>query len=388
MRGPTPATEQANFPFPQNREFENCTYPTRYDNAHVVAAFEKWKTDTVTADGASGHLRVKRPSEPGLEPNSTVSEGIAYGMLIAVYMNDQTLFDELWKYEQLWVDDKGLMHWYINAAGTEVLGSGAASDADIDMAWALIMADRQWGEGGSLGDSYLNIARALVDKIWQHEILDGKLLLPGDGWGDWGSVNPSYFMPNYFRSFAELTGNPGWLDVVTTSYDILEKSLNAESGNADNGLVPAWCTSEGVPNAGVWQDQSAPTHYQYDSCRTPFRIGVDYCMHGEARALAYVQKTSGFFSGVGVANIVDGYELNGTPRPQEMGGQSAAFIGTAAVGAMHSASHQAFLDEAYTRVAGLDLLVGGLYYEASWTVLSLLMMTGNFLDYTKLEPLR
>jgi hypothetical protein len=28
------------------------------------------------------------------------------------------------------------------------------------------------------------------------------------------------------------------------------------------------------------------------------------------------------------------------------------------------------------------LLVGGTYYDESWTVLSLLMMTGNFIDYT------
>ena len=116
----------------------------------MVAAYDKWKTDTVTADGAGGHLRVKRPKDPGLEPNSTVSEGIAYGMLIAVYMNDQPLFDELWKYEQQWLDKNGLMDWYINAAGTERLGTGAASDADEDMAWALLMADRQWGGNGSL----------------------------------------------------------------------------------------------------------------------------------------------------------------------------------------------------------------------------------------------
>jgi endo-1,4-beta-D-glucanase Y len=385
-RGPTPAANGANFPFPQNRQLPNCVYPANYDNDHVVAAFEKWKTDTVTADGASGHLRVKRPMEPGLEPNSTVSEGIAYGMLIAVYMNDQNLFDELWKYEQLWLGENGLMHWYINAAGTEVLGSGAASDADIDMAWALIMADRQWGGGGTLGDSYINVARGLIDRIWQHEIMDGKLLLPGDGWGDWSSVNVSYFMPNYFRTYADVTGNAGWLDVVTTSYDILEKSLNDTNGNTTNGLVPAWCTSEGEPNAGVWEGQTAPTHYQYDSCRTPFRIGLDYCFHGEPRALAYVQKTTGFFSGIGVPNIVDGYDLNGSARPQESGGQSAAFIGPAGVGAMHAASAQSFLDASYTAVAGLDLLVGGHYYEESWTVLSLLMMTGNFLDYTRIEP--
>src|SRR5882672_10642936 len=30
-RGPTPATADAKFPFPQNRESRGCTYPSRYD---------------------------------------------------------------------------------------------------------------------------------------------------------------------------------------------------------------------------------------------------------------------------------------------------------------------------------------------------------------------
>lgn len=391
MRGPTPAANGANFPFPQNRESPNCTYPTAYENADVVAAFDKWKADTVTSNGAGGFRRVQRPNEPGLEPNSTVSEGIAYGMLIAVYMNDQALFDDLWKYEQLWLDEAGLMHWYIKADGSGLgenpAGNGAASDADADMAWALVMADRQWGGQGSLERTYLDFAKETIGKIWATEIVDGKLLKPGDGWGGWDTVNISYFTPSYFRVFATVSENAGWNDVVTTSYDILEKSLNDSSGNTSNGLVPAWCNADGAPNGGVWgPDQSAPTHYQYDSCRTPFRIGLDYCFAAEARAQTYVQKTTSFFAGVGVANIVDGYELNGTPKPQESGGQSAAFIGPAGVGAMHDAGQQAFIDDAYIALRGLDLLVGGHYYEESWTVLSLLMMTGNFLDYTAIQP--
>lgn len=385
-RGPTPADGNANFPFPQNRESSHCSYPTNYDNQDVVRAFDKWRTDTVTADGAGGHLRVKRPMEPGLEVNSTVSEGIAYGMLIAVYMNEQEMFDEFRKYEQLWLDGNGLMNWYINAAGTEVLGGGAASDADIDIAWALVMADRQWGGQGSLDRPYIDHARELIDRIWAHEIMDGKLLKAGDSWGDWSSVNVSYFMPNYFRVFGEVSGNAGWNDVVVTSYDTLENTLNDANGNTANGLVPAWATSEGVPNAGVWGGNDAPTHYQYDSCRTPFRIGVDYCFHAEPRALDYVSKTTQFFAGIGVASIVDGYDLNGTPRPQFPDGQSAAFIGPAGVGAM-AVPNQTLLDDAYNAVKGLDLLTGGTYYDLSWTVLSLLMMTGNFIDYTQHQPL-
>jgi len=385
-RGPTPPKDGANFPFPQNRETAFCKGPSQYRNSDVLAAYEKWRADTVTSDGAGGHMRIKRtPSDTTLEPASTVSEGIAYGMLIAVYMNDQALFDALWRYEQMYLTEHGLMHWYISATG-EVLGSGAASDADEDMAWALLMADKQWGGGGSLDASYLDIAKETIQKVWDHEVIDGRMLLPGDGWGGWSDANPSYFAPSYYRTFAEVSGNAGWLDVVTTSYDVIEKSLNETNGNHENGLVPAWCTSEGEPNAGVWQGSTAPTHYQYDSCRTPFRIGLDYCFHGESRARDYVAKTSGFFSTIGVPNIVDGYDLNGAPRPQYPDGQSAAFIGPAGVGAMYDATHAGFVQDAYDAVSGLDLLTGGAYYEESWTVLSLLVMTGNFLDYTQIEP--
>lgn len=387
LRGPTPAANGANFPFPQNRHSPNCSYPN-YRNADVKAAFEKWKADTVTADGANGFLRVKRPKEPGLEPNSTVSEGIAYGMLIAVYMNDQALFDGLWKYEQTCLNMNGLMDWYILADGKTrgPNGTGAASDADEDMAWALLMADRQWGGNGSLGDSYLNIAKKLIDIVYRTEIQDDKLLKPGDGWGDWNTINPSYFAPSYYRVFAKATGNDKWNQVLDTSYEMLQKSLNAASKNVDNGLVPAWCTSEGAPNGGVFKEGS-PTHYQYDSCRTPFRIGLDYCQNKEPRAQSYVAKTSQFFAGIGAKKIVDGYNLDGTPNPASQSGQSAAFVGPAAVGAMSSASYSPFLQEGYDGVATMQLLVGGDYYDESWTVLSLLMMSGNFLDYTAISPL-
>ena len=49
---------------------------------------------------------------------------------------------------------------------------------------------------------------------------------------------------------------------------------------------------------------------------------------------------------------------------------------------MGSAATQSFLDDAYSDVATLKLLVGGTYYDDSWTMMSMLMMTGNFLDYT------
>jgi endo-1,4-beta-D-glucanase Y len=387
----TAPAAKANFPFPQNRFGQSCIRPTNYSNDDVERAFCQWKSDTVTTDGVGkcpdgGCLRVRRPNEPGtLEKDSTVSEGIAYGMLIAVYMNDQTLFDGLWKYEQQFLDEHGLMHWYIKADGSGPAGNGGATDADEDMAFALLMADKQWGGQGVLKKSYLDYAKGQIGNIWANEIVDSKGVKPGE-WGDWGTLNISYFAPSYYKTFASVDSGHPWNDVIKSSYDVIENSLNDANGNKNNGLVPAWVscgTNSCSPNPNAWGDKpgQSPTTYQYDSCRTPFRVGLDYCWNASSRAQSYLGKTSNFFSGKGAANIVDGYKTDGTPAPASSG-KSAAFIGTAAVGAMSSTSYQSFVDDAYASVATLRDLTGGTYYEDSWTVLSLLALTGNFFDFT------
>ena len=384
MRGPTPASGGTAFPFPQNRQSARCTYPGAYDNADVRAAYDQWKKDTVTASGASGFLRVQRPNDQGLAAQSTVSEGIGYGMLIAVYMNDQTLFDNLWKYERHWIDGAGLMNWYVLADGSGLgpNGSGGATDADEDMAFALVMADRQWGGQGSIDKPYRQAAVDQIRSIWKSEIQDSKLPKPGE-WGGWNNVNISYFAPAYYRVFAALDPGDAWPAVITTVYDTIDFAVNAANGNQNNGLVPAWCDdSHGSPCRPIDIGIANDTGYQYDSCRTPFRIGIDWCWNGEPRAQKYVALTSAFFSAVGVQNIADTYSIDGTPRPQHPGGHSAAFIGPAGVGAMSSTAYSQLLNDAYAGVATRTYLVGGTYYEDSWTVMSLLMMTANFLDYT------
>lgn len=369
----------ANYPFPQNIVSEFCVYPSNYDNADVRAAYELWKDTVITDAGASGYLRVEKP-DSGSVIGSTVSEGIGYGMLLTVYMDDQQIFDSLWQYTMLYFNGNDLMDWEVDPDGN-VIGTGAALDGDEDMAWALVMADRQWGGSGSLARDYLSYAVDLINAIWDHEIDHGRdeMPLPGDSWGGADVTNISYFAPAYYRVFAEVSGNDGWLSAVDRSYEIIALSLNEEQGNANNGLVPAWCDSSGTP---VEAYSGAPTHFQNDSTRTPFRVGQDYCYYGEARALAYMQKITSFYTAVGVDEIVDGYDLDGTPHPDfSTGGlQPASFVGPAGVGAMYSADNQAFIDEAYAAVATGELTAGTIYYQKSWTALSLLMMTGNFTE--------
>jgi hypothetical protein len=204
------------------------------------------------------------------------------------------------------------------------------------------------------------------------------VVTPGDQFGGGSIVNISYFAPAFYRIFGQITGNTAdWNRVVESSYRVLQATLNASNGNANNGLVPAWSTPTGVPMA----PPGKPTNHQLDSCRTPFRFAQDFCWFREARAQAYLAKISGFYAGVGATRLVDAYALNGTPQPNT-GLALAAFVGPAGVGAMAGADFPVLRNDAYAAVASLTLLGDSLYYNESWTVLSLLMMTGRLADLT------
>ncbi|HTB59789.1 MAG TPA: glycosyl hydrolase family 8 [Polyangia bacterium] len=361
-----------------------CAAPAGASVTDATSAYNKWKSDLVVSDGARGFLRVIRPNSSGAQVDSSNSEGIGYGMLLAVYANDQNTFDNLWKYEQLFLDNHGLMNWYISSDGNTVLGTGAATDGDEDMAFALLMADKRWGGQGSLSTTYLAAAKTQIGLLWQYEVDPNHayVLTSGDQ-SDGSVINISYFAPAYYREFGQATSAvANWKKVIDECYTVISATLNAQNGNQSNGLVPAWSTPAGVPMTPP--GTSMPLYHQLDSCRTPFRLGEDYCWNAEPRALTYLQKITGFYSGVGVANMVDGYDLNGTPHPQFVttgGPRAASFVGPAGVGAMATGTTYVKLrDDAYASVATLTDLAGSTYYQESWTALSLQMMTGLLQD--------
>src|SRR5262245_8716063 len=93
--------------------------------------------------------------------------------------------------------------------------------------------------------------------------------------------------------------------------------------------------------------------YQYDSHRTPWRIGLDACWNNEARARSYVTLTSNFFADAsdqeGLGALADMYYTTGGKFGTKA--NSMSLIGTAAASAMATtrgtAAHKAFLDRGY-----------------------------------------
>ncbi len=362
---------------------ERLCLPKGTDWNFVHAAHEAWKREIVTSDGANGFLRTRRPDTPDGERNSTVSEGISYGMMISVMMDDQPSFDAFFQYADHWANENGLMCWYISADGSRALGNGGASDADEDIAWALLMASRRWGGSGELSESYEALAKRQIERIYAFEVDHDQwpdMFLPGDEWRGKNVFNPSYFAPYQYRLFGEVTGNVGgWQRVVDRGYEILDRCLNEVSGNSENGLVPAWCDFEGRP---VEAFPGAEQNYQTDSARLPFRIALDWAYSRDQRAKSYLDKICDFFMNIGASNIIDGYALDGTPVPDpktiDHGEGSAVFVGCVGAAAMCDPKYQVLLDGAYQRVKTGRLLARSRYYNHCWTVMSLLMMSGQF----------
>ncbi|CAF3692745.1 unnamed protein product [Rotaria sp. Silwood1] len=143
--------------------------PSNRNHNDVDTVYTNWKNNHVTTQGAGGYHRVIWDTL-----SATVSEGIAYGMLISVNMNDKLLFDDLWHYYDTHRDGDGFMHWIRDSLGGPLvingftIDGGGATDADQDAAYALILANAQWGSSGAI--NYSGEAVSLVNKIYQYEI--------------------------------------------------------------------------------------------------------------------------------------------------------------------------------------------------------------------------
>jgi endo-1,4-beta-D-glucanase Y len=349
----------ANYPFPQHRLSQSCGYPTNCNDADVRTSWDTYKARHIVS--ASPGLRVQRPSDN----NDTVSEGMAYGMLFAVYMNDKATFDSLWQHAQARRNSRGLLRWHYDGNGSPI-GSGAdnaATDADEDAAFALIMADKQWG-------GYIAAANTHLASMMTHMIAGDNTLRPDDV--NTGDVNPSYFAPAYYRVFAQASGNARWMQVLDRSYALLELCAHDTTG-----LVPDWCTTGG--------GAARNSRYGYDAARTPWRIAQDACWYNEARAKSYLGRVATFFKGVGPSAIKDGYNLDGTQPGMYVSSAFEGPVGNAAMAA--SGDYADFMRQIYGRVSSVTKTGTSSaynYYNASVGLLSLMLMTGNMANFSAL----
>ena len=350
--------------------------------------YDAWKARFLKQGCGAGRYYVATATQAG---NLTVSEGHGYGMILTVLMaghdpNTQIELDGLFQYfrDHPTATHDHLMSWYQNSSCANAKGNDSATDGDLDIAFALLLADKQWGSCGAI--NYLAEAQHVIADIKDGEadtstryVLLGDWVSPGDV-QYYPSTRSSDFMVDHYRSYAAATGDGAWFALLDRTYTIVDAMQSGSS--PATGLLPDFVKSPltapqpVAPNSLEGPNDGA---YDYNACRDPWRLATDYLVSGDARAKTAVQRIEAWIRAATSGDpsaIKSGYRLDGTMSP---GADylSMAFVAPLGVGAMVDAANQAWLNDLWDLVVATPITSDG-YYENTLKLLAMMVMSGNW----------
>ncbi|MDQ6419160.1 glycosyl hydrolase family 8 [Paenibacillus sp. LHD-117] len=227
------------------------------------------------------------------------SEGMSYGMMMAVQFGRKDLFDRIWNwaYTYMYMTEgkhKGYFAWSCLPDGTRN-SNGPAPDGEEYFAMALLFASHRWGDGKYPYD-YGKQARDLL-RTCLHQGEDG------NGYPMWNPDNklikfvpeveysdPSYHLPHFYELFA-LWAYPEdrrfWEEAAAASRDYIVSSCHPETG-----LSPEYAFYDGKPN-----DERGYGHFFSDAYRVAANIGLDYEWFGkDGRQRSVADRILAFFA--------------------------------------------------------------------------------------------
>ena len=251
-------------------------------------------------------------------PDDCVSEGIGYGMILALYSNDQKYFDLIWETAEQYMWNGHNYDWRIDINGVKT-GIGAATDAEQDIAFALISAQHlveknKWTL--HTNPTYGERAQNILDNMWDSRMISyGKNIAPGAGWGGDDFVNPGYFAPAWYRIFKDFDSKDhDWDAVIDNCYKTINNNVGFE-----NGLIPDWTTTNGqYYDGGLGYNAYGNGKYMFkDAIRTLWRISTDYLWNKEQRAELFLNNSLHFITNKGGAKASNFYTMDGELVPEE-----------------------------------------------------------------------
>jgi len=361
----------------------------------VRCQYAKWKAKYLKQDCGGYYVDTNGGAGANAETFVTVSEGHGYGMLIAALMagtepKAQEIFDGMYalKVKYPSVVDKDLMSWGIDKGCTPVKDGDSATDGDEDMAYALLLADKQWGSAGAV--NYLVEAKKLIAAIGKSEINPmTKLPLLGD-WSTpdeqifYWITRPSDFMADHYRAFGKAVGGQAWSDTVGAVYKLID--YTQANLSPMTGLVPDFIRETNTPMPTVvpvsfandvrFLGEDLKTDFDYNSCRVPWHLGTDYVASGDAAVKNRLAKINAFIrkkTGEDPDKIVDGYSLAGDPWAKA--GPNDCFTASFGVAAIVDGANQKWVDDIWAHLADAQPED---YYGDTIRLIAMMVMSGNW----------
>jgi hypothetical protein len=358
----------------------------------VTGIYTGWKKFVINGCGGS---YVKAGADLGANL-ATVSELQGMGMIITVILaghdeNARTTFDGLFRVARAYKSDitPALMSKEVRLTGANCMNVTMAesqTDGDLDIATALLMAEKQWGNGGTV--NYGMEARNMIAAIKDKE-LNATTKLPL--LGDWVSVNDAKFywggrtadfIPGHLRAFGGATSDTFWMQSVDAIYGLVAKIQMVNSPNT--GLLPDFVmnlNTNGVPASANWSGAGNPNdgQYFYHAARSPLRLVADYISSGgsEMRAKVALGKINTWIKTKTMDNpamIVDGYNIMSGANIGN--GPTVIFEGPFGAAAVVDAANQAWVDAIWNRISAGA--VGNDSLAESIRLMSLLVMSGHW----------
>lgn len=232
--------------------------------------------------------------------NDVRTEGMSYGMMLAVQYDRQDIFDRLWRWVMayMYLDEGQHQHyfaWSVDPNGVKN-AVGPAPDGEEYFAMALFLASNRWGDREGIFN-YKHQACLLL-KYCIHQGTD----YPGYSMWDLNNhlikfvpeadyTDPSYHLPHFYDFFAQMSDEndrPFWRQAAIASRSYLKKAMNSKTG-----LSPEYSYYDGQPYFPSLE------HHDFfsDAYRTSLNVALDSEWNGRDPVLTErLQQLQKFFA--------------------------------------------------------------------------------------------
>ena len=340
--------------------------------------------------------RVYYPVEPDLayikdiNYNDVRTEGMSYGMMIAVQLDKKNEFDRLWKWAKTYMQhqsgpSKNYFAWHCKSDGTKI-SQNSASDGEEWFVMALFFASARWGDGEGIYN-YKAEAQKILDAMLSKEessdrvgvitnMFDKKekqvVFVPVGNADDF--TDPSYHLPHFYELWARWADkeNQFWYDAADTSRQFLKKAVHPKTG-----LAPDYAQFDGSPTNPPWGG-GGHKDFRFDAWRVAMNVAVDYQWFARDEwAVEQSNRLLNFFYSQGIEKYINQYTLDGKPLSND---RSIGLIAMNAVAALASTNEnrKEFVQELWNA----SIQQGHYrYYDGMLYLLALLQVSGNFKIY-------
>ena len=310
--------------------------------------------------------------------NDVRSEGMSYGMMIAVQTGHKEEFDKLWKWAKnhMWHkggDWDGYFAWQRNDSG---MGGddNCAPDGEMYFMMSLLFAANRWDD-----DQYRKDALYIMDKMWNnpsHKLFNqGNYIIVFQPLGNGNDFSdPSYDLPAYLELFSRWAekDTDKWKKAVTAARDHLYKSSNTSSG-----LFADYSSFNGQPQSYSYNSNS--TKYMYDAMRCAMNFGMDYYLFGadSTREIEMANRIINFFEKDGYQHARFNWD-GSNPQEQYTQGEAGANA-VAAIALRSTADSEEKIKKNLQNAWDTKFMTGQYrYYDGLVHYLAMLHLSGNF----------